>query len=260
MYCKKDIIDRYKDYEDRSLAKELAEYATLCADDYTYRYTDFLDPRQQKIAESVLLEFKGISFKFDGGIEGSERRICFIWNEDYEDAQENLPVTILTISWNSGRKKLSHRDFLGSILGCGIKREKVGDIILDDGRAFVACLSDISRYLLYNLNKVGSTGVSVAETSEVPKKEEKLKPIETTAASLRLDGIISRGYGLSRSKAAEVIRAGKVRLNWEDAESPSKEVKEGDVISLRGRGRIILKEVSGTTKKDRIKVTIEKYL
>jgi RNA-binding protein YlmH len=121
-------------------------------------------------------------------------------------------------------------------------------------------MSDISRYLLYNLNKVGSTAVSVSETSEAQKKEEKVKLITSTVASLRLDSLISTGYGMSRAKAVETIKSGKVKVNWEDAESSSKEMKQGDVISLRGRGRIVLEEVSGTTKKDRIKILIKKYL
>lgn len=260
MNNRKAIIDKYKDYDDRALANELVEYAEICMEEYTCRYTDFLDPRQQKIAERILGIFKGISFKFDGGIDGSERCICLIWNVDYEINRNPLPISVLMISWNTERKKLTHRDFLGSILGGGIKREKIGDIILDDGRAFVACSSGISQYLLYNLKKVGSTNVSVSEAEEVKKKEEELKVTETTVASLRLDCVIGSGFGFSRSKAVEIIKSGRVRLNWEDADSPSKEVKEGDVISLRGKGRIVLDEVSGTTKKDRVKITIKKYL
>jgi RNA-binding protein YlmH len=257
---KKAITDKYKDYNDRAFANGLAGYAEICREEYAYRYTDFLDPRQQKIAKDVLTGFSGISYRFDGGINASERCICLIWNEDYDIDREPLPITILMISWNAERKKLSHRDFLGSILGSGIKREKIGDIILDDGKAFVACSSEIAGYLLYNMNRIGSTNVSITEAQEVSSKEEKLKVIETTVASLRLDSVIGSGYGLSRSSAVEIIKSGRVRLNWEDAESPSKEVNEGDVISLRGKGRIVLEEVSGTTKKDRVKITIKKYL
>jgi len=257
---RKALIDKYKDYDDRALANELSDYAELCSEQYAARYTDFLDPRQQKIAGEVLSAYTGISFKFDGGIEGSERCLCIIWNEDFDIDSMPLPVTILMISWNNENKKLSHRDFLGSILGCGIKREKIGDIILDDGKAFVACSPDISQYLLYNLNRIGSTAVSVSIAEEAGRKEEKAKLINTTVASLRLDSVVGSGYGLSRSKAADIIKSGKVRLNWEETDIPSKEVREGDVISIRGKGRIVLEEVAGSTKKDRIKITIKKYL
>lgn len=256
----KTVSDRFKEYEDKVLVNELLEYARVCASGYTLRHTDFLDPRQQKIAEEILGLHKNVSFGFFGGIEGSERAVCVIYDTDYEISEEDIPITILSITWSKSSRTLSHRDFLGSILGCGIKREKVGDIILGEEEAYVACMSDISRYLLYNLNKVGNTAVSVSETGEAQKKEEKVKIITSTVASLRLDSLIATGYGVSRAKAVETVKSGKVKVNWEDAYSSSKEMKQGDVISLRGRGRIVLEEVSGTTKKDRIRIVIKKYL
>ncbi|MHB1392074.1 MAG: YlmH family RNA-binding protein [Clostridia bacterium] len=254
------ILDRYKEYEDRVLVNELLEYSKACISGYTSRHTDFLDPRQQKIAEDILGMQKGISFSLFGGIEDSERAVCVIYEENYEMTEEDIPVIILSITWSKSGRVLAHRDFLGSILGCGIKREKVGDIILDEDSAYVACMSDISKYLLYNLDKIGNTTVSVSETNEAQKKEEKVKIITSTVASLRLDSLITTGYGVSRAKAVEIVKSGKVKVNWEDAVSSSKEVKQGDVVSLRGKGRIVLEEVSGTTKKDRIRIVIKKYL
>ncbi len=256
----RQILDRYKEYEDRVLVNELLEYTKACTAGYSSRHTDFLDPRQQKIAEDILGMQKDIGFGFYGGIDDSERAVCIIYDDNYEITEDDIPITTLSISWNKCSKKLAHRDFLGSILGCGIKREKVGDIILDEDRAFVACMSDISKYLLYNLSKVGSTAVSVSETDEAQKKDEAVKIIASTVASLRLDSVITTGYGVSRAKAVEIIKSGKVKVNWEDAASSSKEMKQGDVISLRGKGRIVLEEVSGTTKKDRIRILIKKYL
>lgn len=254
------ILDRYKDYEDRVLVNELLEYAKACTDGYTSRHTDFLDPRQQRIAADILGMLRSVAFTFAGGIQQSERAVCIIHDMNYELTEQDDPITILSVTWGRSSRKLTHRDFLGSILGCGIKREKIGDIILDEGQAYVACMSDISRFLLYNLNKVGSTAVSVTETDQAHKKEEKVKVISSTVASLRLDSVIATGYGVSRAKAVETLKSGKVKVNWEDTDSASKEMKQGDVISLRGKGRIVLEEVSGTTKKDRIRIVIKKYL
>ncbi|KUO75674.1 MAG: hypothetical protein APF77_14230 [Clostridia bacterium BRH_c25] len=254
------ILDRYKDYEDRVLVNELLEYVKACSSGYALRHTDFLDPRQQKIAEDILGMHKSIYYAFFGGITDSERAVCVICDENYKLTEEDIPITILSITWNKSSRKLSHRDFLGSILGCGIKREKVGDIIFDECRAYIACMSDISKYLLYNLSKVGSVAVSVSETETAQKTEEKVKIITSTVASLRLDSLIATGYGVSRAKAAETVKSGKVKVNWEDTSGSSKEMKQGDVISIRGRGRVVLEEVSGTTKKDRIKIMIKKYL
>lgn len=254
------ILDRFKDYEDRVLVNELLEHTKACTSGYTSRHTDFLDPRQQRIAEDILGMQKSISYGFFGGIEGSERAVCVIYDINYEISSEDIPITILSIDWSRSSRKLTHRDFLGSILGCGIKREKIGDIILDEDRAYAACISDISRYLLYNLKKVGSVPVNVSETNAVQKNEEKVKIIASTVASLRLDSLIATGYGVSRAKAVDAVKSGKVKVNWEDAVSSSKDMKQGDVISLRGKGRIVLEEVSGTTKKDRIRIVIKKYL
>jgi RNA-binding protein YlmH len=254
------VLDRYKDYEDRVLVNEMLEYAKACNSGYTSRHTDFLDPRQRKITEDILTMHKSIRYGFFGGIEESERAICVVYDENYKITEEDIPITILSITWSKISRELSHRDFLGSIMGCGIKREKVGDIILDNDRAYVACMSDISKYLLYNLNKVGSVAVNVSETNKVQKKVEKVNIISSTVASLRLDSLIATGYGVSRAKAVEAVRSGKVKVNWEDTDSSSKEMKQGDVISLRGRGRVVLEEISGTTKKDRIRIVIKKYL
>ena len=205
----RQILDRYKEYEDRVLVNELLEYTKACTAGYNSRHSDFLDPRQQKIAGDILGMQKDISFGFFGGIEDSERAVCVIYDDNYEITEEDIPVIILSITWNKCSKRLAHRDFLGSILGCGIKREKVGDIILDEDRAYVACMSDISKYLLYNLSKVGSTAVSVSETNEAQKKEEVVKIITSTVASLRLDSLITTGYGISRAKAVEIVKAAR---------------------------------------------------
>lgn len=256
---KSRILDRFEDYEDRLLANQLLEMADRCRESYCFQCTDFLDPRQQRIAGQVLNLLEGVAFHFDGGTEDCERCLCVIRHEAYPPEEIALPVSFLRITWNAERKKLTHRDFLGSILGSGIKREKIGDIILEVGCAYVIGDAEISRYLLYNLSKVGSTPVQVTTSDSIGKKQETVKIIHSTVASLRLDCVVSTGYNISRSKALEVIKGGKVRLNWEEALTPAKELKEKDVISLRGRGRIVLEEVSGTTRKDRIKVTIHKY-
>jgi RNA-binding protein YlmH len=254
------VLDRYTKYEDRILVKEILDYIKACTSEYNFRHTDFLDPRQQKISKDILAINNSICGSFFGGFEENERAVCLIHDEAYEITKKDIPITLISITWGKGGRKLSHRDFLGSILGCGIKREKIGDIILDEDRAYVACMSDISKFLLYNLEKVGSTVVSVSETDEVHKKKEDIKIIASTVASLRLDSLIATGYGVSRVKAVEAIKSGKVKVNWEDTISSSKEMKQGDVISLRSKGRIVLEEVSGISKKNRIRIIIKKYL
>jgi len=255
------VMERYADYDDRLLANRILDAVEYCRKNFTYKATAFLDPKQQRIAEDLLSREKDIAFYKDGGIENCERYLYVISHEDYDVEDIEKPYHILEFSWYSkSAKKPGHRDFLGSIIGAGIKREMLGDIMLQEENAYVVCSSEISDYILYNIEKVGSIPVKSQLVNDVEAAEENEKIIHATVASLRLDSIIGAGFGLSRAKASELIKSGKVRINWEEKDLTSKVIKQSDVISLRGKGRIVLEEINGSTKKDRIKITIKKFV
>lgn len=255
------IIERYTDYDDRLLVNKVLDLAEFCRRNFSYRISSFLDPRQQKLTEELLTKEREVSFYLDGGLENSERKLCIIYHEDYDIKQLEKPYEIIEFSWyNKANKKPSHRDFLGSIIGSGIKREMLGDIMLQETTAYVVCTEEISSHILFNIDRVGSIPVKSKLAEQIDLAEEKERIINDTVASLRLDNIIGAGFGLSRTKAAELIKGGKVRVNWEETDQTSKLIKQSDVISLRGKGRIILEEIAGTTKKDRIRVTIKKFV
>lgn len=154
------------------------------------------------------------------------------------------------------------RDYLGSLMGLGIKREKIGDIIVKDEDCSIVVLSDIAGYIAGNLSKVGNTGVGieVGGTGGLTVPEPKVREIKVTVASLRLDSIAAPGFGISRSKAAEFIKAGRLYHNWVATENPDKPVREGDVLSIRGRGRVVIESAGGRTKRDRIGVVLKKLV
>lgn len=255
------LTERYTDYDDRLLAKKILDTVEYCKKNFTYKATSFLDPKQQKIAEDLLLKERDIAYQKEGGIANSERALYIIYHEDYDVEDMEQPYHILAFSWNNkNTRKPGHRDFLGSIIGAGIKREMLGDIMLQEEEAYVVCSREISDYILYNIEKVGSTPVKVKLVEEVEALEEKEKIIFATVASLRLDSIIGAGFGISRTKATELIKSGRVRVNWEETDLTSKAIKQSDVISLRGKGRIVLEEINGNTKKDRIKITMKKFV
>ncbi len=255
------IKEKYTDYDQRLLVNKILDIVEYCKKNFTYKATSFLDPMQQKIAEDLLDCESDIEYQFEGGIENSERKLCIIYHEDIDLEQLETMYEILEISWYSkGSKKPTHRDFLGSLMGSGIKRETIGDILLQEEMAYVVCTKEISDYILYNIDKVGSVPVKLKIAENINVTEENEKVLNVTVASLRLDSIISAGFRISRTKAAELIKSGKVRINWEEKELTSKSIKQGDVISIRGKGRIVLDEVTGNTKKDRTKITIKKYV
>ena len=151
---------------------------------------------------------------------------------------------------------------LGSLLGLGIKRQKIGDIIVKEDKCDILLHKDVESYVLMNLFKVGKEKVRVnsIDLKDVIEPEIKYKDIFSTVASLRVDSVAAAGFGISRTKASELIKSGLLQINWEYTEDPSSEVKEGDVISLRGFGRIRLEEVRGNTKKGRISIHILRFI
>jgi len=224
----------------------------------TKGYTDFLDPRQQILITRYFSNHKYIKMEFYGGYEEAERKICGIFNEWDETNRDKFPISILHIYWKS-TKKISHRDILGSILGTGIRRDKIGDIIQQGEDAYVCVHKDISDYLTMHMNKVGSISVNLKYCHSMPIFYKESKLLTVVVASLRLDCILAAGFGVSRTKAVEAIRSSKVFVNWEPQEASSKDIKEGDIISWRGKGRIQLSNIIGSTKKSRIKIVIMKY-
>lgn len=255
------VTEKFIDYDDRLLANKILDAVEYCQKNFTYKATTFLDPRQQKLIGGLLTKEKNIQYYVESGIEESERKIYIIYHEDYDIDDIEKPYQILEFSWyNKSVKKPSHRDFLGSIIGAGIKREMLGDIILQEDKAYVVCSKEVSEYILYNIERIGSLPVKVQTVEHIGITPENEKTINTTVSSLRLDGIISAGFAISRTKAVELIKSGRVRINWEEKDVTSKAIKQGDVISIRGKGRIILEEIAGNTKKDKIRIVIKKFV
>lgn len=226
------------------------------------RASNFLDPREQQIAEEVARNFPGAGFYFEGGYEEAERKILVVYPEYLEDEPYNLPLEALRITPKDPDEHPGHRDYLGSILGLGISREKVGDILVSKTGADVILKQEVVEFVGLNLVKVGGTPVTVEEISirEILQPERKFKEIKSTVASLRLDAIASLAFGLSRSKMAPFIKGENMKLNFKVVKDPSTPVKEGDVISGARLGRAKVVEIGGQSKKGRIYVKVHKYM
>ncbi|MBE7032849.1 MAG: RNA-binding protein [Ruminococcaceae bacterium] len=188
-----------------------------------------------------------------GGFDGAERKmVAFI--PEYEDPV--FPINALKIT-SPMLHSLTHRDFLGSVLGLGIKREKCGDIIIKDKAAYIIFSEEICSFAANSLTKVGRVGVKTEEISlsEIELPERSFKTVSGTVSSLRLDSVITLFYGKGRGKAGEIISGGLVFVNGICALKNDMRLKDGDVISLRGKGKATL-SVGGTSKKDRIFITL----
>lgn len=224
--------------------------------------TPFLDPAMVKKAESVLKRYGELAYQVIGGYPEAERNIILIYPNwmNLEGYAETF-ISVLCIQWDERYFSIGHRDILGSILGLGIKREKIGDIIVENRHANVIVCKDISDYIMQNLVKAGNAPVSIDEIAiqdlKVTVKTGKI--IKTTVSSLRLDCIASSGFGISRSKIVPYIRSEMVQVNWEPVTKPDHILKEGDMVSLRKRGRIKLLEIAGMSKKNRYHIILEKW-
>ncbi|HBM79824.1 MAG: YlmH/Sll1252 family protein [Clostridiales bacterium] len=256
------IIKYFNSPEDKEFASKIIDTIEQARKNRDVKYTQFLDPAQIKMAEKIIEQFDGIKYTISSGIENCERNIIAVY-PDYASFEEiKLPLDAICISYNTKFEKIGHRDVLGAIMSLGIKREKVGDIFFNDNRCFIVVYKDISYYVLTNMTKIKHTPVKAEyiDFKDIKSREYEYKDVMSNVASLRLDSVLSSGFGESRRSISNEILNGNVKVNWEVTEEPHFIVQEGDTISLRGRGRIILYKVLGTTKKGRINILIKKVI
>lgn len=243
--------------EDRILASHILDMIEICEKSYQPKFSFFLDERQSILAEKIMVEQKCENYKLFGGYDNASRKILAIFPPYYDD--ENFPITTLLIKYREA-DKLTHRDFLGSFMSRQIKRNMLGDIVVGKGITTVFVYDTVKDVLLSEINKIGSVGVKITETDNVDiEVEQKFIEKTGTISSMRLDSIVSVASGLSREKSANLIKGGNVTVMYNIVESPSHQLNEGDIFSVRGSGKYVLFSVNGKTKKDRINVTIKKY-
>ena len=224
--------------------------------------TCFLSPREQEMARYLFGAEPGLAFF--GGFEDAERKMLVYLPDYLEESclyEEDAPLVCLRASFFE-EDSLSHRDFLGALMGAGIARKTVGDICVGKGYCDFFVTAEIAPYIEQNFLSAGRTKLHLERIAirdaNIPEPE--VKEIKDTVASLRLDSVISSGFRIGRSLAAQYIHAGKAAIDGLPCEKPDKMVSEGMKISVRGFGKIKLSTVNGKTKKDRISVVIHRYV
>ena len=224
--------------------------------------TCFLSPREQEMTRYLFGDELGL--KYFGGYEDSERKMLVFLPEYLDESSlygEDSPMVCLRATFFEA-DSLTHRDFLGALMGAGIAREAVGDICVGKGYCDFFVTDEIAPYIEQNFLSAGRTRVHMVRISlqdaTIPTPE--FKEIKDTVASLRLDSVISSGFRIGRSLAAQYIHAGKAAIDGLPCEKSDKILSEGMKISVRGLGKIKLAAVNGRTKKDRVSITIYRYL
>lgn len=261
MADREKILRYFKAGGDEQLAAKLLDLAEGANKSRKYRVSEFLDPHAYNVAEIIAANFENIKLAADGGFANAERvKVAFVAEDFF--GQPDFGMAYFLAAWDKRYYDLSHRDILGAFMGTGCKREALGDIVFVPEGAQLVVEKSLMNYLTGNLTQIGAAPVTLKELAreELLQKEEKVKLINATVADLRLDAVAAAGYGVSRSRMADEIKSLNVKVNWKEAKKSAQPVNAGDVISFRGRGRVEVEEIRGTTKKGRISVTLKRYI
>lgn len=221
------------------------------------KFLGFLSPEQAILAEK-LLSTRGVKYGFFGGFSEAQRvMLCCLpdWAEEAD-----YPITPITATYRKS-DTLSHRDFLGSLMAIGLKRETVGDILIEEGRAVIFVCAETADYILGQIEKIGRVGVTLESGFKLPLPNAGvLKEFSETVSSPRLDCIVSALANISRGKAAEKIEQALVSVNSVTIEKVTAHINNGDIIAVRGSGKFIIDSLDERTRKDRIILKYRKYV
>lgn len=245
--------------ETEIIVPRVRDAARLCEISGIPKFVGFLTPVEAAVAVSAAAK-SGYKYEIFGGYEGAERVFFGVFPQWCAEKQQFYPIKAVTFAYRR-QDKLSHRDFLGSLMSLGIKRESVGDILTEEGRAVAFLSAEILKCVLTGIEKVGSVGVTVTEGYTMPLPGgSSAKEITETVASLRLDAVVAALIGTSRAKAAELIEQKLVSVNSVVSEKGVKMVRSGDIITVRGKGRFIIDSAEDKTRKDRTIIKVKKFI
>ncbi|MEG0829327.1 MAG: YlmH/Sll1252 family protein [Anaerovoracaceae bacterium] len=251
--------------ESKILLASVTDRFTKCQEQYAVTNTDFLDLRQgamvKNLCHKLAQRTRDVQCVFYGGYEEAERGIM-VFLPDYAAVEDYNPLGAIRVTTKEGSKILTHRDFLGSLTGAGIKREKIGDILVGVNTTDIIVVKEIIPFLLYDYDKAGRTPLSLEEISldELYIPEARIREIKDTVASLRMDNVIAAAFSIPRSKAVTAIASGQVFVNHEEIRKPDKQAYKGDKLVLRGKGKAVLKEASQKTRKGKTIVIFQRWI
>ncbi|MGB3787463.1 MAG: photosystem II S4 domain protein [Phormidesmis sp.] len=259
MLPKEDILKHSDNKEALSRIIDQAEQAIRTWEPVA---TDFLSPPELAEALEAFSRLSDIHAIASGGYPQAERQRLIIARAEIPLEETPVPLAAINIAGNFLFDTATHRDFLGSLLGTGLVRAKVGDIIvLGERGAQAIVVPELVEFLTTSLTQVRSVPVKtqLIEMSELRVREPKKKEMTTVEASMRLDALASAGFGMSRSKMADMIAGGDVRVNWKPVTQASRTLQSGDLIAIRGKGRLEIGEMA-VTKKQRYRVQLTRLV
>lgn len=261
MFDKDKLLSHLHSEDERLLGDFVLDKVKMVLERKSTERTNFLNPHQRNVALSLIKQINGINHLTEGGYKKAERKRILVFPDYLFPDHVESSISIIKVEGNFNFKNVSHKDFLGAILGLGIKRGMVGDILVHDDFAQIIIAEDILDFVKLNFTRVSEVPIEVSEIGKealvVPTRHT--KEIPTTVASMRLDAVASSGFGDSRNKISRDIKNNRVKLNHKVVTDPASEVEIGDLISIRNRGRVEVAEKRGLSNKGRIKLLLKRY-
>ena len=265
---KQEILKDYRKQEDKICLSQVLDKIEFSKSREKLESTDFLDMYQVALVENFLRKIQFKNYKLFGGYEEAERKILIIYPDKYDEnmvaKNYNKLLKIVRIKLPQEEQgNYTHRNYLGGIVKLGLKREKVGDIIVANEGADIITVDDFADILqqqLPSLTRFENCDIEIVELNNLNKKEVKKEEVKIIVPSLRLDNFVSDLARTSRSKAVQIIDQERVFINGQNETKASKQVKINDIITIRGKGRFVVKSFEGTTRSGRTVVVVEKYI
>ena len=246
--------------DEKLLLNQISDWIYLAENKYAKKFSFFLNENQIGLCEKLFASQKFSNYSFWGGYDNAKRKILCVYSPYDEIEEDEYPFIPLIFKFRQ-QDKLSHRDFLGSLMSLNISRNTIGDIIVQDGVAQVFVSDKIAPLIIENISKIGRVGVDVEEGKlDNIDVSESFEEISGTVSSLRLDCVLSLVLRLSREKIKTLVATRDINVNYMLINKPDYLLKQDDVFSVRGYGKFVFESVDGITKKDRFHITIKKYI
>ena len=267
---KSTILERYSNEEDRLLAAKILDKIKLAKTRNQIVNTDFLDMYQKKIIQEILNIEKEKNYIYYYPCQEAEKAMLIIYPDKYEDIfvnkrfdYSNIVKLIRITLPNELKGTYAHKDYLSGIMKLGIKREKIGDILVFEDGADIAVSNEICKYILNNLGQLTRFGKSKIEElniEQIRNPEIKKETKRITVPSLRLDSVVSELANCSRNMASEIIAGQRVYVNYENETRNSALIEANDILVIRGKGKFFINKIEGETRKGKIAVIVEHYI
>lgn len=244
--------------DEQAFIDQVIDWIAQVENQYAPYLTSFLNPRQLFIVQAVIGQYEDIEHQAFGGYDEAEQQRVLLYPPYYEPTAADFEISLVEINYPTKFAELTHGQILGSVLGAGIARDTLGDIINDQERWQFFIDEKMKDFIFMQVDHIGRTASHLEERAleEKVTTTSKWESKELVVSSLRIDVVLARALNLSRNRAKKLIKDQRIKINWVDIERPDLELEEYDIVSIRGYGRLQIREQLGTTRKENIVLNI----